>query len=174
LDVEARRAVSHKSITMAPNPPYKKRRASLVESNAGSDELNGVLEGVLSQSEDDTDLEGSGEDGIFDDEEEEDDEQSEESDEDGLGTSSVREGGKLEPPNGELSELTHEALEPDSHVNGYRDSAAGDDANFSTATDANGNVRYVYEEIDPVYESDDTDAQEAENTIGNIPLSFYE
>ncbi|ODA76539.1 hypothetical protein RJ55_07809 [Drechmeria coniospora] len=46
--------------------------------------------------------------------------------------------------------------------------------NYRTATDANGNERYEYEEIDPVYDSDDSDAQEAENTIGNIPLSFYD
>lgn len=29
-------------------------------------------------------------------------------------------------------------------------------------------------EIDPVYDSDDSDAQGPENTIGNIPLSFYD
>ena len=29
-------------------------------------------------------------------------------------------------------------------------------------------------EIDPVYDSDDSDAQEAPNTIGDIPLSFYD
>jgi hypothetical protein len=32
----------------------------------------------------------------------------------------------------------------------------------------------VYEEVDPVYDSDDTDAQEPANTIGDIPLSFYD
>lgn len=40
--------------------------------------------------------------------------------------------------------------------------------------DANGNERYIYPEIEPVYDSDDSDAREAENTIGNIPLSFYD
>ena len=29
-------------------------------------------------------------------------------------------------------------------------------------------------EIDPVYDSDDSDAQGPVNTIGNIPLSFYD
>jgi ribosome biogenesis protein ERB1 len=47
-------------------------------------------------------------------------------------------------------------------------------ANYTVTTDANGNTRYVYKEIDPVYDSDDSDAQVPENTIGNIPLSFYE
>jgi ribosome biogenesis protein ERB1 len=46
--------------------------------------------------------------------------------------------------------------------------------NYTVTTDANGNERYVYKEIDPVYDSDDTDAQGAENTIGNIPLSYYD
>lgn len=31
-----------------------------------------------------------------------------------------------------------------------------------------------HREIDPVYDSDDTDAQGPVNTIGNIPLSFYD
>ena len=46
--------------------------------------------------------------------------------------------------------------------------------NYTVTTDANGNERYVYKEIDPVYDSDDTDAQGNENTIGNIPLSYYD
>ena len=45
--------------------------------------------------------------------------------------------------------------------------------NFSVTKDANGNLRYIYDEIDPVYDSDDTDVAVAENTIGKIPLSFY-
>lgn len=40
--------------------------------------------------------------------------------------------------------------------------------------DANGNLRYVYPEIDPVYDSDDSDALQPLNTIGNIPLSYYD
>ncbi|KAE9975533.1 Ribosome bioproteinsis protein erb1 [Venturia inaequalis] len=46
--------------------------------------------------------------------------------------------------------------------------------NYTVTTDANGNTRYIYKEIDPVYDSDDSDAQEATNTIGDIPLSFYD
>lgn len=41
-------------------------------------------------------------------------------------------------------------------------------------TDAHGNPRYIYNEINPVYDSDDSDAPETTNTIGNIPLSFYD
>lgn len=46
--------------------------------------------------------------------------------------------------------------------------------NYKVVTDANGNDRYEYADVDPVYDSDDSDAQEKPNTIGNIPLSFYE
>ncbi|PTB65650.1 BOP1NT-domain-containing protein [Trichoderma citrinoviride] len=49
-----------------------------------------------------------------------------------------------------------------------------DKPNYRVVKDANGGVRYEYEEIDPVYDSDDTDAQGPVNTIGNIPLSFYD
>ncbi|EFW99886.1 ribosome biogenesis protein [Grosmannia clavigera kw1407] len=51
--------------------------------------------------------------------------------------------------------------------------ASTDQPNYRVTTDANGGVRYVYDEIDPVYDSDDS-AQEGANTIGNIPLSFYD
>lgn len=53
---------------------------------------------------------------------------------------------------------------------------AGDDdlRNYRVETDANGNERYVYDEIDPAYDSDDTDANEPVNTIGDIDLKFYD
>lgn len=52
----------------------------------------------------------------------------------------------------------------------------GDDRepNYTITKDANGNDRYMYKEIDPVYDSDDSDAPAQPNTIGNIPLSFYD
>ncbi|XP_014557741.1 hypothetical protein COCVIDRAFT_96366 [Bipolaris victoriae FI3] len=45
--------------------------------------------------------------------------------------------------------------------------------NYTVTTDAHGNTRYLYKEIDPIYESDDSDA-EATNTIGNIDLKYYD
>ena len=45
---------------------------------------------------------------------------------------------------------------------------------YAIVKDANGNERYEYHEIDPIYDSDDSDAQGPINTIGNIPLSFYD
>ncbi|KAI9801998.1 MAG: Ribosome biogenesis protein erb1 [Sarcosagium campestre] len=52
------------------------------------------------------------------------------------------------------------------------DETAG--ATYTVTTDANGNPRYVYEEVDTAYASDDSDAPAHANTIGNIPLSFYD
>ncbi|PHH86022.1 hypothetical protein CDD83_10855 [Cordyceps sp. RAO-2017] len=51
---------------------------------------------------------------------------------------------------------------------------AGNGPAYRIVSDANGGPRFEYSEIDPVYDSDDTDAQEPANTIGNIPLSFYD
>lgn len=48
-------------------------------------------------------------------------------------------------------------------------------AQRTIAIDSAGNERYMYPEIDPVYDSDDTDAgADGANTIGNIPLDFYD
>lgn len=49
-----------------------------------------------------------------------------------------------------------------------------DRPNYRVETDANGNPRYVYGEIEPDYDSDDTDILNPTNTIGNIPLSYYD
>ena len=49
-----------------------------------------------------------------------------------------------------------------------------DKPNYTIETDANGGTRYVYEEINPVYDSDDSDAPITTNTIGDIPLTFYD
>jgi len=49
-----------------------------------------------------------------------------------------------------------------------------DGPNYRVVMDANDNPRYVYGDIDPVYDSDDSDAPPTTNTIGNIPLSYYD
>ncbi len=46
--------------------------------------------------------------------------------------------------------------------------------NYRVDKDANGNPRYIYGEIEPEYDSDDTDVLMPTNTIGNIPLSYYD
>lgn len=49
-----------------------------------------------------------------------------------------------------------------------------DEPNYRIEKDANGNERYVYDEIDPDDDSEYSVGDEAQNTIGNIPLSFYD
>ena len=46
--------------------------------------------------------------------------------------------------------------------------------NSRVVEDANGNPKFIFDEIDPVYDSDDSEAPPITNTIGNIPLSFYD
>jgi ribosome biogenesis protein ERB1 len=155
--------------TMAADLPSRKRRASADESDASSDELNVALDGILSQSEDDSDFEESEQDGVFDEVEDEEEEASDGSGDDDVLGSERGDAVDLEG----VPALGKEGTEEVSRVHGNPDSEDGA-PNFKATTDANGNTRYVYEEIDPVYDSDDSDAQQAENTIGNIPLSFYE
>jgi ribosome biogenesis protein ERB1 len=47
-------------------------------------------------------------------------------------------------------------------------------SNYRIETDANGEPRYVYGDIEPDYDSDDTDVLMPTNTIGDIPLSYYD
>ena len=54
------------------------------------------------------------------------------------------------------------------------DDDTGPPANYKITKDANGNPRYVYTDIDPVYDSDDSDGPATQNTTGNISLSFYD
>ena len=46
--------------------------------------------------------------------------------------------------------------------------------NYRIGKDVAGNARYIYDEIDPVYDSDDSDALATSNNIGDIPMSFYD
>ncbi|CAI9633944.1 unnamed protein product [Alternaria burnsii] len=150
------------------------------EPSESEDELgDGLLEGILSHSEDDSD-DSQDEDadtdassvieGLSDeDEEDEEDSDSEQIREEmrNLNTSDV----PLRKKNGVP---THE-MDLDAH--GYATGELDDDEhlkpNYTVTTDAHGNIRYIYKEIDPVYESDDSDA-EATNTIGNIDLKYYD
>ena len=45
---------------------------------------------------------------------------------------------------------------------------------FKVTEDADGNPRYLYDDINPVYDSDDSDAPATANTVGNIPSHFYD
>ncbi|ORY66256.1 NUC169 domain-containing protein [Pseudomassariella vexata] len=86
----------------------------------------------------------------------------------------------IDEVNADLENEEEDALESDDiptdeeDADGKNAAEADDGPKYRIETDANGGTRYVYEDIVPDYDSDDTDAQEPVNTIGNIPLSFYD
>lgn len=57
---------------------------------------------------------------------------------------------------------------------GQETGTEGDRPNYRIEKDANGNDRYVYSEIDPGDDSDYSVPDDEANTIGNIPLSYYD
>ncbi|KAH0602563.1 uncharacterized protein H6S33_008644 [Morchella sextelata] len=124
--------------------------------------LDGALSGSENEEEDDSDYDSSGE-GSSEESEDEPDEgdEDEESDSEDEDEKEVDDAGTAAAGE-KLSDLTL---------------AGGDKfaANRKIAIDSAGNERYIYPEIDPVYDSDDTDAgDDGANTIGNIPLDFYD
>ncbi|KAM5381784.1 hypothetical protein ACJZ2D_003004 [Fusarium nematophilum] len=139
---------------MAPLLASRKRKGPS-EAPVVDDELAGIeLDGVLSQSDDESGYDESEAENDVDHEFSEDDE--EDPDDDGAysdDTSSSLGASLRGPP----------ALDNETDVPNYR-----------VVKDANGGERYEYAEIDPVYDSDDSDGQGPLNTIGNIPLSFYD
>lgn len=80
---------------------------------------------------------------------------------------------ELDPANFDDPDAEEEDHSSDADTVSSRDEGP-DRLNYKTVKDANGNERYEYAEIDPLYDSDDSDAREPPNTIGNIPLSFYD
>jgi ribosome biogenesis protein ERB1 len=173
----------------------RKRKAVTRESPAASvsdEELaDGLLEGILSHSEDESEDGSDGGDtesdassvieGLSDEEDDvsgEEDEGEEDLDSDEVpseGEENIRDQLrklrttdtplKKQSSKNNLDNHGDDELDPESEANGR---------NYTVTTDANGNPRYIYKEIDPVYDSDDSDAPETTNTIGNIPLSYYD
>ena len=74
----------------------------------------------------------------------------------------------------ELAEIAKQNGDEPPRVREDREVAGGPAPDYTVMEDANGNPRYVYGDINPVYDSDDSDAPATANTIGNIPLSFYD
>jgi ribosome biogenesis protein ERB1 len=145
-------------------------------------EINGDLDGAFSDAQSE---EGSNADDDDDEDLEEDEEDEAESDEDfpsdeeyearTLSVRSKSTGSTAKPSALMGSETAKDilAIAPTTPVKPLDDDTANE-PNFRVDEDANGNIRYVYNEIDPVYDSDDSDAAIASNTIGNIPLSYYD
>lgn len=165
-------------LSMAPQDATKKRKAITRDSSAadeivlsdGGGDLEAVfLEGSVSQSEDDGSRLSISHLFAFDEEESDDLDESEESEEQ-FGTDEVPSDPEQEKVNGtglngsagsisKLAWADEDSEQPPNHI---------------VTEDANGNPRYIYQDIDPIYASDDSEAPETTNTIGNIPLSFYD
>ncbi|KAF7545437.1 hypothetical protein G7Z17_g9185 [Cylindrodendrum hubeiense] len=137
--------------------PSRKRKG-LSEAVALEDDFGDInLDGVLSQSEDESGPENSEpDDDVADDSAEDDDEDEEDGEEDDAHSQD----GLSEKGNVHWSNLGLDS--------------GSDEPNYRVVKDANGQDRYEYAEVDPVYDSDDSDAQGPANTIGDIPLSFYD
>lgn len=160
---------------MAPQPSSKKRKAvtrdspeadQVLLSDGGDDFETALLDGIRLQSEEEID-------------EEDEDASSDLFD----GDSDLEDGIDLEDTI--VSDEVPSTVEHDladlkrngtatSSVTKEKEDAEGPPAKYKITEDANGNPRYIYNDIDPVYDSDDSDAPATQNTIGNIPLSFYD
>jgi ribosome biogenesis protein ERB1 len=159
---------------MAPLSVSRKRKTTTPESPVSSDlESNnefgdGLLDGILSQSEDESEISSNEEEGEGS---EDDGEGLEELDSDEI--PSEDENGHA---NGKSRFVNGSSVAEDSNVESAPvDTEDQDDVpNYRVETDANGGERYVYDEIEPGYDSDDSDAPVTANTVGNIPLSFYD
>ena len=99
---------------------------------------------------------------------ESDDEDAEEKEED-VDSDEVPSSGEEEQPATMKGDGVQVPKEPED-----KETPGGITSDYTVTEDANGNPRYIYGEINPVYDSDDSIGPEAANTIGKIPLSFYE
>lgn len=164
-------AASKRNTKAAPAAPTLKRKAKaddFVSSDAEDSDF-AELDGILSQSETDSDDDSE--------EEEESDEEIDEEELEALDSDEVpSEDEKKEeaaPKKYISSSVPRQTA--NRRVLGLPNRFEEDDTpNYRVVKDANGNERYEYEEITPGYDSDDSDAPVKENTIGDIPLSFYD
>ncbi|KAK3383182.1 NUC169 domain-containing protein [Lasiosphaeria ovina] len=159
----------------------KKRKTQVPESESDDELAGGFFDGVLSQSEDDSDFVADDDDDDDNDDQDDsasegsqDDEDDEEDDDDALLSDDIPSDLDGEEALGKLL-ITDD--EPEIEVPGVdpkRQDVGDEEKNYRIEKDANGGERYVYDEIEPGYDTDDTDAQGPANTIGDIPLDFYD
>ena len=157
---------------MAPQPSARKRKAvthdspeadEVLLSDGGDDYETALLNGIQSASEDEVDDENDdASSGSFADDSEVDDE---EGSEDDISSDEVPSDAESD-----LAGLKQKQTSP----SGGLEETERPTANYRITEDANGNPRYIYDQIDPVYDTDDSDAPATQNTIGNIPLSLYD
>ena len=160
---------------MAPHPNSKKRKAvtrdsseadEVLLSDGGDDFETALLNGIQSQSEDEINEEE--EDASSDIFEGDSDLEGKEGFEDDIVSDEVP--SNAESDLGDLKQNETAILVATEE----KEDTEGPLANYKVTEDANGNPRYIYTDIDPIYDSDDSDAPATQNTIGNIPPSFYE
>ena len=161
---------------MAPEASTRKRKAvtrdsaeadEVVLSDGGDEFESGLLDGILSASEEEFDSEA--EEYVSDERDLSSDNENQVESEGDLASDEV-------PSDGE--NVTEDKVKVNGTTTTERpqneQSPDEPPANYTITEDANGNPRYVYGDIDPTYDSDDSDAPAATNTIGNIPLTFYD
>jgi ribosome biogenesis protein ERB1 len=141
-----------------------KRKASTVDVNAttaaaeqahsddnDSDFGDGLLEGILDgdESEDDSD---------YVDDEANDNENDGSDVEDDIESDDIPTDGEQES---KTAVMNGASQDKDLNIDDDEDNRP----NYRIETDANGGMRYVYDEIDPIYDSDDSDVQGPVNTV---------
>lgn len=137
-----------------------------------SDEESDLVDAENEHEHESDDDQGNGEEASDEEDEQDEEEEDEEGEEEGDALHSDDAHSDDDESSGKIPSLKPgqvPGLDPDDFRNGDEDLR-----NYRVETDANGNEKYVYDEIDPVYDSDDTDANEAVNTIGDIDLKFYD
>ncbi|KAI0515194.1 BOP1NT domain-containing protein [Xylaria bambusicola] len=143
-----------------------KRKASIIEANDAA-----AATAIPTQNADPDDFGDAILNAVFDDDDDSEDEFVEEDDQDDDESDSEDEIASEDIPTDDEGVEDKSVLTDGATI---EDEDEDDRPNYKIEKDANGGVRYVYDEIDPVYDSDDSDAQGPINTIGNIPLSFYD
>lgn len=155
---------------MAATATSQKRKAVKSDSVASSDLESddefgdGLLNGILSQSEDGSE-DSSDDDG---------DSAEEEVELEDLDSDEIPSEDEIGNVNGGLEKVNGSSSAKDGQPPSPMHDEEEDAPNYTVTTDANGGIRYVYDEITPGYDSDDSDAPVTTNTIGNIPLTFYD
>ncbi|KAL2354159.1 ribosome biogenesis protein ERB1 [Cryomyces antarcticus] len=181
---------------MTPQTQGRKRKAVTrdvpePEEHQLDDGLQNGLDGILSHSEDESEESARGDDSDLEDEnDEEGEEEIPSADEEENIRNQIRDlkttGGinrsastkklndVLRKVNGNATYTVDRDGLADLSLEEEPDSSEELGSKYTVTQDANGNPRFVYKDIDPVYDSDDSDAPTHANTIGNIPLSFYD
>ena len=138
-------------------------------SDGGEDLANGFVDFDDSGTEEESPI--FDEDDIIWDNESEDDESVDDYEEE-VTIGSVN--GQSSIANGKISKHQQKSLDNPSRQHPQDNEGEEPIVPYTITQDANGQPRYIYKEIEADYASDDSDAPQQNNTIGNIPLSFYD